>query len=101
MTDYWCYPLWDCDNGGDLNPEDLEISKNLKQDLKEWAETFDNILDLDDPANSGFKSIQEEEEFERRGLELWEHKKNELGDEYCVQYFSQTQHKVLGDRLKF
>ena len=98
MTDYGCFPIWDCDNGRNLNPEDLPISTSLKQDLKKWAETFDAILDWDDPASAGFKSDREEQEFEEKGLELWQRLENEIGDEYIVEYFSTIQSKVLVNR---
>ena len=98
MTDYGCFPIWNYDNGGNLNPEDLPISTSLKQDLKKWAETFDAILDWDDPASAGFKSDREEQEFEEKGLELWQRLENEIGDEYIIEYFSTIQEKVLVDR---
>ena len=98
MTDYGCFPIWDCDNIGNLNPEYLPISAILKQDLKKWAETFDAILDWDDPASAGFKSDREKRDFEDKGLELWQRLENELGDEYIVEYFSTIQSKVLVNR---
>ena len=45
MPDYYCYPLWgDLDDGYNLSPDDFPLTESLKNDLNEWAEVYDGIL---------------------------------------------------------
>jgi hypothetical protein len=39
MADYQCHPLWNMSPGeyGDINPDDLPISQELKDQLNAWA----------------------------------------------------------------
>jgi hypothetical protein len=87
MADYQCYPLWGVppDELGDINPDTLPISQNLKMQLIKWAQTFDATLNMNDPASSGFLSDQEEVEFKKIGHELGERLQNELGSEFDVK----------------
>ncbi|PPT06205.1 hypothetical protein CKA32_002362 [Geitlerinema sp. FC II] len=50
---------------------------------------------MDDPCSAGFQTKEEEERFEKRGLELWEWLQHELGEDYLVEYFSQTKNRTL------
>jgi hypothetical protein len=86
MADYHCHPLWDDSphTYGDIDPNALPISSKLKGDLYEWAKIFDQTLNLDDPASSGFKSEQEKVAFKARGSELAERLQQELGPDYYV-----------------
>ena len=86
MADYQCHPLWDLSPGkyGDLDPASLPISKDLQQCLLEWAAKFDAILNMADPASSGFESPAAEEAFKREGYELAERLRTELGSDYTI-----------------
>ncbi|WP_370463638.1 hypothetical protein [Pantoea sp. B9002] len=91
MADYGCYPLWGTtpDDFGDISPEDLSISSNLKDSLYSWAKRYDAILNMDDPASSGFKDKEEEEKFIKDGYELARNLQDELGNQYEVIYHSE------------
>ena len=89
MADYFCFPLWH-NSGvefGDIDPEQLPLSPELKQSLLEWAAEFDAILCMDDPASSDFPSRRANIEFVAKGDVLLDRLKEELGPEYSVVYF--------------
>jgi hypothetical protein len=85
-ADYECFPLWEASPGevGNINPDELPISGDLKRRLLEWADEFDAILDRDDPAKSGFASAEAERRFEDTGRRLGEELKRELGADFSV-----------------
>jgi len=99
MPDYCSYPLWgiDPDNIGDINPASLPLSKKTIDRLEKWAATYDAILKWDDPASSGFATLEETEKFEREGLGLWHQLREELDPNYEVRYFSQKLRKVINN----
>ncbi|MBX9334853.1 hypothetical protein K5M56_26840 [Serratia marcescens] len=88
MADYHCYPLWGTtpDDFGDISPDELPISLGLKNSLEAWAKRYDAILNTDDPALSGFKSVEEEKLFIDDGYKLAELLQEELGSAYKVIY---------------
>ncbi|WP_347017236.1 hypothetical protein H2788_06390 [Acinetobacter seifertii] len=91
MPDYQCYPLWEYDEFGlvtNLNPKDLPISEILIDKLILWSDMYDETLCLDDPINSGFKSIQDERKFKLLESELLDILKEELNGQYEVIYES-------------
>lgn len=91
MTDYDCFPLWLLlpDGIRNISPDELPISDNLKRDILGWAARYDLTLRREDPALSGFVSIQEEEDFDNTGMGLWASLRYELGEGFDVVYFSQ------------
>jgi hypothetical protein len=91
MADYHCHPLWgtNLEDFGDISPEELPISLELKCSLREWAERYDAMLNMDDPASSGFKSEEEEKRFIDDGYKLTCLLQEELGDNYIVVYHSE------------
>ncbi|WP_341738070.1 hypothetical protein [Microcoleus sp. CAWBG640] len=95
MPDYSCYPLWDRDDGGDIEPWELPLSEATIERLLNWQKIYDGIIDWDDPASAGFASAQEEIAFEREGISLWKQLQKELGDEYEIVYFSQLLQGVI------
>jgi len=86
MADYECHPLWDLEPGmyGDIDPETLPISEDLKRRLAGWAREFDETLNRDDPASSGFKSDEAEQAFKERGRQLAGQLQSELGSAYSI-----------------
>ncbi len=86
MPDYQCFPLWEAAGGtvGNIDPSSLPISQTLKDDLVQWAQSFDATLNLDDPAISGFQNIQEENAFIQLGNELGIRLQAELGQDFEV-----------------
>ncbi|MGS4820179.1 hypothetical protein ACN4GA_14285 [Raoultella terrigena] len=90
MADYQCHPLWGVtpEELGDISPEKLPISSGLKSSLEEWAKRYDAILNIDDPASSGFKNKEEEKLFIDDGYKLSQRLREELGNEYEIIYHS-------------
>lgn len=88
MAEYFCHPLWHDDgiNMGDIDPNDLPISEKLKKQIYHWAEWYNNILNLDNPAISSFDSIDEEQAFLTMGEEIFLQLKVELGNTYDIRY---------------
>lgn len=90
MADYECYPLWiDSDNEvGNIDPDSLLISDSLKNELNKWSDDYDKTLNSDNPLESGFKTINEEIAFKKKGKCLQEKLQIELGNNYDVIYQS-------------
>ncbi|MGQ8707722.1 hypothetical protein ACUTSW_17295 [Serratia sp. TSA_198.1] len=88
MADYHCHPLWGTtpEDLGDISPEELPISSELKHSLRKWAERYDAILNMDDPVSSGFKNEKEEKQFIDDGYKLAILLQEELGDSYNIIY---------------
>jgi len=86
MPDYYCYPLWEASPGviGNIDPDTLPISSDLKLKILNWAAEFDATLDVDYPPNSGFSSKEHQVAFEDCGRELERCLQAELGGEYIV-----------------
>lgn len=87
MADYFCSPLWKADpmEVGNIDPDSLPISQNLKEMLSAWAAEYDKTLDMDDPSKSGFKSEHEELAFKEIGANLANLLREELGPNYIVK----------------
>ncbi len=90
MPDYQCFPLWRAGAGevGNVNPSTLPLSAATVSALEQWAKVFDGWLNMEDPASTPEVGADEVEEFERKGLELWDIVRRELGFEYQVIYKS-------------
>lgn len=85
MAEYGCFPLWGVSpEVGNIDPDELPISYQLKRDLDSWALKYDKTLDVSYPPDSGFLSESEEAEFRREGECLLERLKLELGAGYSV-----------------
>jgi hypothetical protein len=88
MAEYGCQVLWwdGGDQVGPIEPDDLPLSDQLKSRLLAWGQAYDAILNMDDPASSGFPSPQAQAAFTAEGQELLELLKQELGNGYAVRY---------------
>ncbi|WP_066637399.1 hypothetical protein [Bordetella sp. H567] len=86
MADYQCHPLWDMSPGayGDIDPNMLPISDQLKRKLADWARAFDETLNMADPANSGFKTSEAAAAFKAQGVQLAGQLQHELGPDYLI-----------------
>lgn len=93
MADYSAWPLWL--SGENVDPAKFPISPELQERLKRWSQSYDAILNRDDPASSGFPSPEAELAWEEQGRGLWHDLQHELGSEYIVSYFSETERRVL------
>jgi hypothetical protein len=89
MADYESYPTWLTGPTGvdNIDPAELPISDSLASSLLRWAQAYDDTLNRDDPAASGFSSASEEAEFIATGRELARRLAAELSDRYRVEYF--------------
>jgi hypothetical protein len=71
MADYGCFPLWWASGEvGNIDPNDLPLSPELRQLLADWARAFDQTLNQDYPPDSGFKSEVDEVEFKQQATRL-------------------------------
>lgn len=86
MADYFCYPLWHMGGGevGNISPRELPLSPELTNRLMEWAQVFDEILDMDSPQDAGFKSEALGAAFRAEGDDLAECLAAELGPGYLI-----------------
>lgn len=86
MADYGCFPLWHAsgEEVGDIDPNDLPLSQELRQGLADWACAFDQTLNQDYPPDSGFKNDADEVEFKQQATRLAEQLREELGPEFEV-----------------
>jgi hypothetical protein len=100
MTDYRCHPLWWVAPGkvGNIDPKTLPLSQETLSRLTAWRDTYDAILNWDDPASSGFASEEDREAFEGEGIRLWQQLRHELAPDYEVLYFSEILQKLVSDR---
>ncbi|MFK3974357.1 hypothetical protein ACI2KS_26905 [Pseudomonas sp. NPDC087358] len=89
MADYQCHPLWhdSMDEFGDIDPQDLPLSSELRARLAQWARDYDQTLNLDAPQDSGFKSEALEAEFTAEGHRLASCLREELGAGYVITEF--------------
>jgi hypothetical protein len=95
MPDYHCFPLWKTGGEiGNVDPDDLPLTSDLKAALRVWASTYDKTLNQEYPPDSGFASPAEEEAFENEGKRLKEELGKQLGSDYMVVYFSQHDGKL-------
>jgi hypothetical protein len=86
MADYHCSPLWEASPGayGNIDPDELPLSEDLKQCLTAWAHIYDDILNVSDPSSTAFPSAEAETEFNHKGYELADRLKKELGEEFEI-----------------
>jgi hypothetical protein len=86
MPDYECHPLWGVipSELGDIDPASLPISTILQQQLRAWADAYDQTLDWEDPRQSGFLTAKDVFAFEAEGERLAEQLRTELGSNYMV-----------------
>ena len=83
MADYQCHPIWDMSPGKyrDVDPDELPISEGLKVRVRAWAAKYDETLNIDSPADSGFATEELEEGFNEEGRVIASLLKSELGAE--------------------
>ena len=86
QPDYSCEPLWNLDTANFAYPEDLPLLTKTVERLKKWQNVYDHLLDLEEPFNIGFKTIENSQIFEQEGLSIAEQIQSELGDGYEIYY---------------
>ena len=70
MADYQCYPLWEGDGIGNLDPWSLDIPGDLAAAVTAWGDEYDATLNQDDPAASGFTDLAAAETWLLAGARL-------------------------------
>ncbi len=83
-SDYDCEPIWG--NGDALDPDELGLKNITISRLSKWQADYDATLDLEEPYNTGFKTLEARKAFEQEGLEIAEQMQSELGDGYEIYY---------------
>jgi hypothetical protein len=96
MADYSAFPLWieEGPGHGNIDPRTLGVSASLVTALRDWAAEYDGILNLDDPASSGFRDVATELTFVANGRELAKRLAHELRGRFKVKFFHASR---LGD----
>ena len=95
MPDYQCFPLWKAGGEiGNVNPDDLTLTNDLKDALHAWAIAYDKTLNEEYPPDSRFASTADEEAFENEARRLIEELRAQLGADYKIVYFSQHDNKL-------
>jgi hypothetical protein len=81
-----CHPtrLEHAGTAENVAPSDLPVSPALASALNEWADRWDAIYDLADPASAAFPSEAEEQRFHRDAETLSARLRAELGPEWAV-----------------
>lgn len=88
MAEFHCWPLWHVGprDVGNIDPETLPISEDLKHALSDWATRWDEILDDAYPPDSAFPSQEAEEKFHADGLEIFNRLQLQLDCGYLLKY---------------
>ena len=87
MADYYCSPLWDVDDGGDLDLGELPLSGSLVERLNRWQQRYDDQLKLGKLEASEWFSEEAEAAFDEEGRSLAVEVQNELGEQFEVWYW--------------
>lgn len=83
MADYECFPLWEVEAVGNIDPATLPITERLHADLLQWARRFDDGLNWSDPART-VVSPEHQAAFEMEGRRLADQLRAELGPEWPI-----------------
>lgn len=83
MPEVHCWPVWNVDDAGNVDPSLLPLSEALIADLNKWSERFDTIYRLDEAnfhLDVSFASKEEENIFYDDGWKLLDRLKQEMPD---------------------
>jgi hypothetical protein len=83
MADCECFPLWEVEAVGNIDPAILPITKGLQAELLQWARRFDDGLSWSDPART-VVSPEDQAAFEMEGRRLADQLRAELGPEWTI-----------------
>jgi len=65
----------------------VPLTEELIDRIKEWNKIYCSWLNWDDPGNSPEPPLEDQEAFDKEGIEIWKQLIQELGDDYEVVYF--------------
>lgn len=96
QPDYGCYATWVQEDAifSNKSLSEFDISKELLDRIYLWENHFEATLVIDNPSGSGFKSLNEKQNFEKEGLQIWKELKKELPN-YIITYFSILRNKLI------
>lgn len=102
MPEYGCSSIWELNNEGFFEPTDvyelnIELSDSLKETIITWQKKYESTYYQENPIESGFKSEEEEENFEKEGFVIWNKLSKEL-PEFEVNYFSIKENELYKSR---
>ena len=88
MPEYECFPLWGYINDelNNIDPDDLQISQDLKIDLDQWASKYESTYVKANPLDSSFLNDTDEKNFWEEGYALKNRLQCELGSNYEILY---------------
>ena len=90
--EYYCHPIWGSDDdiygNGNIAPEELPISDDLRKDLDRWAEAYDATLNQEYPPDTSRLSTETKRALHEEGLRLGAELQKQLGADYNVDYHS-------------
>ncbi len=95
MADYHCDPLWDMEEPDNIDPAELPLKQETIERLRQWAISYNNTLNINDPEASDFATQEDAEAFELEGIKLWKQLQQELASDYEIFYFSEQYRKLL------
>ena len=103
MADYQCFPIWGAfDNySGNINPELLPITDELKEMFSAWRIKYDETLNDENPASSGFRTKEQEYLFDNQGVVLWKALAEQMGELCDVNYFSELKNKEFTSMVNY
>jgi len=84
-AEYFAHPLWERTPGEaptDVDPASLPLSDELIEGLRSWNEDFQDIAQT----KYAFATSHERQQWEARGRALAQSLRDELGDDYCIEY---------------
>jgi hypothetical protein len=90
-ADYMADPFWCSNCKCNLDPNEIPVSDQLREELNKWMLDFQKVLFF---SESGIETIDEEfkQKYIKRGMELTEEVKKELEGEFYVTY--KPYHKI-------
>jgi len=83
-------PLWIGSDGlifHHLNIDNSPFNEELKRKLSEWAKKFEETLNQEYPPDSGFKTEEEEYDFEQLGLNIWKAIREHYSSHFEIVYY--------------
>ena len=65
-------------------PQTFEFQKNLRDALERWAQRYDSALNRNNPLQSGFQSLNEQNGFRAEGESLISRLKIDAGQSFSI-----------------
>jgi hypothetical protein len=85
-VDWFGWPTWDLKHGGDFDPAELPVSREILNRLSAWQSAFNATFNYEYPPDSAFSSDEARAEWYQEGIEIWLQLQQELGSNYEVYY---------------